>query len=271
MPSDLNSPVPQDLQPHRHDVERLIIEALDARLWALQAVSTPPLLAARFANDDPGAHRVNVDASRNRALEYWNAMTLVSVFGALEAHIEALTRGLHDMVVRSNEDKRAQIERYNRTRNRAMRGEGRHPPGAYIALTELGQRLSKALLLSPHSRLLPELPTADKWEDVLKRIYLRPIEGRPLPDDLRATLNELGEVRNVLLHRMGRMDQKALDQVSEGPWRSVGERVVIDAPLYERYIAALTAYSEEIFDRVRDRLGEPPLSLDPRASSSSDA
>lgn len=35
-------------------------------------------------------------------------------------------------------------------------------------------------------------------------------EDRPIPDDLEIALTELGAVRNVLVHRAGRIDAQAL-------------------------------------------------------------
>jgi hypothetical protein len=56
------------------------------------------------------------------------------------------------------------------------------------------------------------------------------------------------------------MDDKALKYVSEGPWKAVNERVVIDEALYRRYIAALIAYQRELEDRIRSRMGLAPQS-----------
>ncbi len=53
----------------------------------------------------------------------------------------------------------------------------------------------------------------------------------------------------------GRIDEKALTFVTEGPWRTVNERAVIDDKLYRRYIAALIAYERELEDRMRARMG----------------
>jgi hypothetical protein len=130
-----------------------------------------------------------------------------------------------------------------------LTGEGAH------ALTKFTKVLVDALLRDPLLEPNRQLPPADRWEDLLSRIYLRPIPERALPDDLRLTINEFAAVRNVILHRMGRIDKKALTFVTEGPWRTVNERVVIDDKLYRRYIAALIAYQRELEDRMLSRMG----------------
>lgn len=60
---------------------------------------------------------------------------------------------------------------------------------------------------------------------------------------------------------MGRIDQKALDAVGKGPWRDIGEEVIIDRQLYRRYVAALRTFSEELVDRLSTQIfGDQPAS-----------
>ena len=54
---------------------------------------------------------------------------------------------------------------------------------------------------SPVKHLSKKLPAVERWEDALGRVGLGQTSDRPLPSDLHDTLNELGEIRNVLLHR----------------------------------------------------------------------
>jgi hypothetical protein len=58
---------------------------------------------------------------------------------------------------------------------------------------------------------------------------------------------------------MGRIDAKALEQVTQGPWTTVDEPVEINDDLYRIYIAALMAYQAEIKDRVRNLTNLPVL------------
>lgn len=241
------------------ELNDLIIEAIDSRLWARQGVR---LALAQEEVAIPHAERIEkIKASAKRAVEHWNAMTLITIFGGIEDLVGSMGSGLYPIVLDTNPHKRKLMFERNRLRNRELREVGELSDGGAQALTQLTKVLADELLRKPLRAPSKELPTADRWEDLLKRIYLRPMPGRPLPDDLRLTLNEFGAVRNVILHRMGRMDETALKQVAEGPWRSVDELVVIDDELYQRYIAALIAYQGEINDRIRN-LMKLPLLLD---------
>ena len=95
-------------------------------------------------------------------------------------------------------------------------------------------------------------------EAALGRLGLGETAARPLPGDLRDTLYEFGEIRNVLLHRVKRIDDKALSAVCEGPWTTRGEEVVVDPTLYRRYVAALWAFPDEITNRLLVKIGDNP-------------
>ena len=239
------------------DLNDLIIDAIDSRLWARQGVS---LALAQQEIEVIDVNRLQViRESARRAVNHWNAMTLVTIFGGIEDLIETMGSGLYPLVLDSNPDKRQKMFEHNRVRNRELRDGGELSIGGAQALTGLTKVLADELLQRPLRATSKELPAADSWEDLLKRIHLRPMPGRPLPADLRLTLNEIGEVRNVLLHRMGRIDTRALEQVTQGPWTTVDELVEIDDDLYRLYVAALIAYQAEVNDRVRNQMKLPVL------------
>jgi hypothetical protein len=190
-------------------------------------------------------------------------MTIISFFGTLEGYVEALSQALVQPVV----DHRDQTHRELTGRIRriiSQQSKAAHAAGAPIT-DETRSGLVKTVLhvvnglrqASPVKHLSKKLPAVERWEDALGRVGLGETSDRPLPSDLRDTLNELGEIRNVLLHRMGRLDHRALNAVREGPWRSIDEEVIIDPPLYRRYVAALWSFSDEVLQRSIVKLGAP--------------
>jgi hypothetical protein len=240
------------------EIRELITEAVDARLWAISGLRM--VFEQDLATIEDKDRRDRVQASAGRAIVHWNAMTLVVIYGTLEDLVEEMGAGLYGVVRATNPAKRKELFERNKLRNRELVAAGELSGQGAHALTRFAKLLADALLPGPSREPNRKLPPADRWEDLLSRIYMRPIQERPLPDDLRLTLNELAAVRNVILHRMGRMDDKALKYVSEGPWKAVNERVVIDEALYRRYIAALIAYQRELEDRIRSRMGLAPQS-----------
>lgn len=240
------------------EIRGLFTEAVDARLWAIRGVRM--VLERDLVTTADEDRRRGVKASAERAIAHWNAMTLVVIYGALEDLVEGMGTGLYPIVRASNPAKRKEIFERNRQRNRELIDAGELTGQGAHALTKFTAALIDALLPNPLVEPNRQLPPADRWEDLLSRIYMRPIPERALPDDLRLTINEFAAVRNVILHRMGRMDEKALKHVTEGPWKMVNERVVINDALYRRYIAGLIAYHREFEDRSRSRMGVAPQS-----------
>jgi hypothetical protein len=235
------------------ELNELIAEVIDARSWARQGVQL--MLTQEGLANAQEERTESARASAQRATEHWNAMTLIAIYGGLEDLVETMGSGLFPVVLDTNHAKRQQMFEQNRLRNRELREVGELSEGGAQVLTHLTNALAGELLKKPLKAPAKELPAADGWEDLLSRIHLQPIPGRPLPDDLRLTLNELGAIRNVTLHRMGRIDARALELVEEGPWTVVDQLVVIDDDLYKRYIAALISYQREINDRIRNLMG----------------
>ena len=167
--------------------------------------------------------------------------------------------GLYPLILDVNTITRKQMFEHNRLRNRELREEGELSHEGAQALTHLTKVLADELLKRPLKAPSKEMPCAESWEDLLKRIKLRPLLRRELPDDLRRTLNEVGAIRNVILHRMGRIDERALELVTHGPWTNADELVEIGDDLYRIYVAALLAYQAEVNDRIRNLMKLPVL------------
>jgi hypothetical protein len=68
---------------------------------------------------------------------------------------------------------------------------------------------------------------------------------RPIPEDLNAALSELGALRDVLVHRAGRVDEAALEQAPTLRYRA-GEFARISRAEYRQYSAAIRCYALEI-------------------------
>lgn len=234
-----------------------ILVGIDVRLTGLAGLAALEREhAMTSATADERARRV---AAGEAARLHWNATTIVYLYGVIEGHITAMLPTLHDAARHSRAGRRRAFISSLRDQDRRLRAEGT-PVEKIRVLRAFSTELIDHLLPEPVKTIPKQQLTAERWERALSGIFLGPVPGRPLPDDLRAALNEIGEVRNVLLHRLGVINQRVLNANAEGPWRAVGERVVIDADLYRRYVAALYAYTEEMRDRLLVRLGAAPFS-----------
>jgi hypothetical protein len=234
-----------------------ILVGMDARLTALAGLAALEREhGMTSATADERARRL---AAGEAARLHWNATTVVYLYGVIEGHITAMLPTLHDAARHSREGRRKAFISSLRDQDRKLRAEGT-PVEKIRALRAFSTDLIDHLLPEPVKTIPKQQLTAERWERALSGIFFGPVPGRPLPDDLRATLNEIGEIRNVLLHRLGITDERVLNANFEGPWRAVGERVVIEAELYRRYVAALYAYTEELRDRLLVRLGAAPVS-----------
>ena len=104
------------------------------------------------------------------------------------------------------------------------------------------------LLLEEYKRnLRSELKIGvERFESLLKPLGLI----GPLADDVRRDILELSQVRNVILHRSGRVDQKLL---SGCPWLNLkpGEKLAVTQQDSDRYVHACTEYLKQIISRVK--------------------
>jgi hypothetical protein len=96
---------------------------------------------------------------------------------------------------------------------------------------------------------------AARYETVLAKAGLRAPHDRPLPDDLRQALAELGALRDVLVHRAGSVDELAINDAPSLTQRyGQGDFVRLNRADYRRYSAAGRAYGAEIIRRLFGRL-----------------
>jgi hypothetical protein len=96
-----------------------------------------------------------------------------------------------------------------------------------------------------------------RYEKPLRRLGWGAPVDRPIPQDLNAALTEVGALRDVLVHRAGRMDEVAVDQAPTLRYRA-GQLVRVSRDEYRQYSAAIRCYAEEI--SFRGMRGWPEVS-----------
>jgi hypothetical protein len=91
---------------------------------------------------------------------------------------------------------------------------------------------------------------ADRYEAVLAHEGLGAAADRPIPENLADTLTELSAIRDVLVHRAGRIDERALKAAPSlrGRYRD-GELIRVTREDYRIYSAAVRCYAMEVLYR----------------------
>jgi hypothetical protein len=191
-------------------------------------------------------------AEKDNQLVEHNAMTLISMVGALDALVEELAprareiliehqaRGLVEQALEQHPDAAAQLD------------EGFLEAFLQVAQEALTERLGDF-------DSSPRGAGAKRWEEVLSHTRLDAPPERPIPEDLDQALTEVVALRHVLAHRAGRVDARALKQAPSLRYAE-GDLVRITRADYRRYSAALRTYGEEIIRRIlKDLAPTPPL------------
>jgi hypothetical protein len=96
-----------------------------------------------------------------------------------------------------------------------------------------------------------------RYERRLEQVTLGAPDDRLIPDDLDKALAEIGAIRDALIHRAGRIDQKALTKAPslEGAYED-GELVRLSDANYRTYSAAIRCYGAEVIHRLYRRWPE---------------
>lgn len=94
-------------------------------------------------------------------------------------------------------------------------------------------------------------PALRGFEGLLRLIDLT----GPVEDETKRTLYELGQVRNVIVHRASIADRKL---VKACPWLNLspGTKVVVTSTAFARYVNAVQDYLVALLSRVKSRV--PP-------------
>lgn len=180
-----------------------------------------------------------------------NALTLIGMFGNMDGFVEQLTPFFRDMASRT-------VDGFVDESLEKGLAEAKDEFPDTPSLDAEQRRLVREAIRSTLPAFDGKIPritgqAPERWESVLSTAGLGPDDSYPLPQSLADALSELTELRNVLVHRAGRLDEKALEKcprLATHLHYEVGQFVRIDRPAYRRYSAALRAYGTEVQRRI---------------------
>jgi hypothetical protein len=192
-------------------------------------------------------------AERDNQLVEHNAMTLISMVGALDALVEELVPRARKMLV--EHQARSLVDRVREQDPDAAAQVGN-------ATLEAIRRVVQQILDEQLGDFdgSPRGAGAKRWEDVLRHAGLQALPERPIPADLDQALTEVVALRHVLAHRAGRVDARALKQAPSLRYAD-GDLVRVTHADYLLYSAALWTYGQEVLRRLIGNVAPaPPLS-----------
>jgi hypothetical protein len=209
---------------------------------------------------DPG--RVEAELEAARELEamargevanehpHLHATGLISMLSALDALVEELVTAVREMLAHVHvEQQLEELPAQVRPHWEALEPKLREKLTEALTATVLGERVASA----------PRGPGVERYETVLRRAGLAAPASRPLPEDLCQALGEIIQLRHVLVHRAGRVDERALAAAPSLPYED-DEFVRINRSDYRTYSAAITTYGAEVIRRLMRDLG-PDINL----------
>lgn len=169
-----------------------------------------------------------------------NAQALLSYCSALDAMVENILKSWRFLHVMPTVDK-------------LMAAAEREAPSADVnpdALDALREVVAERIARKVFGKA-PALrdPGPVRYERLLARVGLQAPDDRPLPEGLVNALTELHVLRNVLMHRAGRIDLPALRSARTLVYKQ-GQLVRIDPDSYRRYSSAVRCYALEIIFRA---------------------
>ena len=166
-----------------------------------------------------------------------NAQALIGMTSALDAMVEELVKHWREVQVEH-------IAQRILTAGPEEVGESMEKidPAALSAVEAVIRLEAERIVPKP---LPPKGKGADRYEKPLGGIGLAAPADRPLPSDLDIALTESGALRDVLVHRAGRVDERALEQAPTLSYKA-SELVRVTRQDYRRYSAAIRCYAQEI-------------------------
>jgi hypothetical protein len=218
------------------------------------------LQATGRTNQDDHQNIAAINAARERAdmaraerenqLVEHNAMTLISMVGAMDALVEELAPRARDMLIAYQAHLMMEQAREQEPEATAKLDE---------ATLEAVEQATRDLLAERAGSFdsYPRGTGAKRWEGVLSHAGLQASTKRPVPPDLDQALTEVVALRHVVAHRAGRVDSRALTQAPTLRYAD-GDLVRITRAEYHRYSAALRTYGEEIIHRLMKDLAPAP-------------
>lgn len=206
-------------------------------------------LAGDASADDENAMRERrelAEADIENEFAELNAMTLIALMSALDALIEALAPRAREMVVAV-----AVSKVMERAREQLSKEHPEVDPERIGQIKAVGEQV----ILDRLKKISRATGTgAERWENVLRQIGLHAPDDRPIPQDLDETLRELVSLRHVLVHRAGRIDERAVADAPSLP-QEVGDLIRIGREDYRRYSAAVRTYGNEVVYRLMRGVG----------------
>jgi len=192
-------------------------------------------------------------AELDNDLPYLNGVTLVSMYGALDALVEQLVPVARDLWVKlqtRSTMKRAELESPEVTEQlKAQSTEQQWANIESIVAEHFHAILPPDTKRGAESRVRGA--GAARYETALAHALLGERADRPVPADLDEALREIANLRNVLVHRAGRLDAEAIrDASSLTVRRNEGDLVRITQSEFRRYSAAIRTYGQEIAYRL---------------------
>lgn len=170
-----------------------------------------------------------------------NAQALIGLYSALDALVEQFAPALRDLpfLVRLKD------------------AETQVPEAAEHLTPKLREQMIRTLqklLKVPELRQLEKKGVA-RYERRLRQVGAG--AQRTIPPDLDKALRELGVIRDLLIHRAGRIDPEALQKAPSLSKRyEDGELIRLSDEGYRTYSAAIRWYGAEVIHRVYGRPSE---------------
>lgn len=166
-----------------------------------------------------------------------NAQALVSTNSALDALVQEFAPAVRDLPF--------QIQ--------MKRAEEQMPEVVEHLTPELREKMLRKMqeLLRVQKLETMKGSGISRYEPRLEQVGLGASDSRPIPTDLDQALTEFGAIRDVLVHRAGRLDQKALKQApSLKSTYQDGDLVRLSDEDYRMYSSAIRCYGAEIIHRL---------------------
>ncbi|HZV73163.1 MAG TPA: hypothetical protein VFF79_05555 [Conexibacter sp.] len=169
-----------------------------------------------------------------------NAQALISMNSALDALVEELAPAVRDV-----------------RRRRLAEAMLSDVKARVPAFAELADEVRETIEGVVEDFIDDRLPKAERLRESGARRYERVLEGaglaaprdRPIPPDLDCALTELGALRDVLIHRGGRVDARALRQAPSLMYGD-GQMVRMSDADFRTYSAAVRCYAAEVQYRL---------------------
>jgi hypothetical protein len=200
----------------------------------------PDGIVRRLQADWEGAEMARIEITKDHP--HLNAQALVSIASALDALVEELTPSLRKMrVAFFVEQTMQEAEKNEPTAAQQMTTDMR---------AEFAEKATEFLLEKMPSPGQPRGAGTVRYEKLLAQEGLGAPVDRPIPADLDQALTELNVIRDILVHRAGRVDHRALKKApSLGARYKDGDLVRINREDYRTYSAAVRCYAQEILYR----------------------